>query len=342
MPDKRARISPGRRLVPLLLALTASLPAAVAQPPGVETSPDESDIPDGAMLIHGDIIVPLDFYDQPEAAFDTNTWPDGIVYFEFDGNVSSANQQEMRLAMQEWINVAGVAFVPRTGWEDNWVHIQDSSGNNSWVGLQDTGSQVINIHNWDYRFIIAHELCHALGFFHEQSRPDRDTACNGGPCVTIVLGNVCQDCCSGDPCDHNFEIVPGAGTLGPYDFDSVMHYDQCAFSTDADCPDGGQTIIVPPPFDGWQDLIGQRDHLSTGDIDGMVNRYGSQDSLYVDGSSGGGNGTLPSPYASFTTAAAAAPDGARIFVRGGNYAAVGTYSDPLTVRAHSGDVHLGD
>jgi len=73
-----------------------------------------------------------------------------------------------------------------------------------------------------------------------------------------------------------FDIV-GSTNYGNYDFDSVMHYDKCAVSTD--CPPGytcactHYTITVPPPNSQWQGLIGQRTHLSQLDGIGMAQRY---------------------------------------------------------------------
>ena len=71
--------------------------------------------------------------------------------------------------------------------------------------------------------------------------------------------------------------IAGSTNYGTYDFDSVMHYDKCAVSTD--CPPGYScacthyTITVPPPNTQWQGLIGQHTHLSQLDGTGMAQRY---------------------------------------------------------------------
>ena len=55
---------------------------------------------------------------------------------------------------------------------------------------------------------------HAVGFFHEQSRPDRDEH------VTINLGNVVKGY------EHNFMkySLNQANMVGEYDMCSIMHY----------------------------------------------------------------------------------------------------------------------
>jgi hypothetical protein len=95
-----------------------------------------------------------------------------------------------------------------------------------------------------------HETIHALGFNHEQSRPDRDQY------VRILFDKI-------NPKNkRNFEIDPNLSeTYGvPYDYDSVMHYPKDAFAKV-----DGETVIVTYKDPSKQDVIGQRDHLSKGD-----------------------------------------------------------------------------
>ncbi|RXN15244.1 meprin A subunit beta-like protein [Labeo rohita] len=87
------------------------------------------------------------------------------------------------------------------------------------------GKQELSIgENCDDLGIVEHEFLHALGFWHEQSRFDRDDY------VTIVWNQIK----AGDKNNfilHNDTVSSSFGL--PYDYSSVMHYRKTAFSKTA-------------------------------------------------------------------------------------------------------------
>ncbi|XP_014677603.1 PREDICTED: zinc metalloproteinase dpy-31-like [Priapulus caudatus] len=99
---------------------------------------------------------------------------------------------------------------------------------------------------------VVHEIGHALGFYHEQAKPTRDLS------VTILFGNIIAGT------EHNFVAAAPADVLEPglpYDYRSVMHYGQYAFSSN-----GQITINAHIDRDLLLQRIGQRDGLSFHDI----------------------------------------------------------------------------
>lgn len=235
------------------------------------------EVPVGAHL-EGDILVWDADQGEGGGAPDGGFWSNGIVPYIFSNNVSNARMTRAINAMQLWENVANVNFRPWQVGDISWLFIQNASNNSSFVGPQG-GAQNVNIVSWANQSIIAHELAHALGVRHEQSRTDRNTF------VTINFNNISSTCGSSGTvdCTSNFNIIQStSGWLySPYDYDSVMHYSPTSFTTGGntintkapfnsinisfvgrDIGPDGQCFTDPVPTGGWQNGIGQRNHLS--------------------------------------------------------------------------------
>lgn len=279
-------------------------------------------------------LLPCSLSDAGRATYEPMPWPAGQVPFRFDANVAPVERSAALAAMAVIEGWAEVDFSPRTNNENAFLHIQDDAVNSSTVGY--TGGVVtIRIFNWNVQGIVVHELLHALGFYHEHQRSDRDAH------VRIVMGNVQ----TGQT--DNFSREDGAGTAGPYDFHSLMHYDGCAFSnccppgTSCACPPGCETILALPPNQALQGAMGQRAAMSALDVHGLRSLYPEAGWRFVDPSSAStGNGSGTSPWRQVTNALTSAPSGATVFVMPGSFGARGTWSRRMTLEAPVGGVRL--
>ncbi|MBX3381779.1 MAG: hypothetical protein KF805_16925 [Phycisphaeraceae bacterium] len=209
--------------------------------------------------------LPLQVFDD-RSLWAANLWPGGVVPYVINANVNTTNANRLRIAMNELETVCNVTYVPRTN-QANYIMVQNSTGNNSFVG-RIGGSQTVNLVSWSSRYVICHELMHALGIYHEQQRSDRGTY------VIINPANI-----QSQYYNSNFPINSGA-PQGTYDFESIMHYDACSFSTccpagsTCSCPVACRSIDVQPAYAAFANVMGNRSYMSQGDKDGLVSRYG--------------------------------------------------------------------
>lgn len=267
------------------------------------------------------------------------SWPDNLIPFEFEPDITATERQQMLEAMDLWGTETGAMFVHRNG-EQNYIRIgrncreavsSYSSGQLSiWSGYVPAGcpdpcNGPCSGTHWNNQRVLAHELGHALGWAHEQERPDRDNY------VTINSENIT----AGDL--DQFEIATNSQTFGhPYDYGSIMHYGACTFSDCSDCSPNDpncRTITTHDP--SWQDDIGHANSPSFWDLADVRVPYGPRIARYV-AVSGTGNGSLAHPMGSISGALAEIPPHGVVILHHGEYNQAGLYSTPSTWRTHAG------
>lgn len=190
-------------------------------------------------------------------------WKGGIVPYQIADNLP--NPERVTEAISHWQVKTSIRFVQRSNDNasqyPNYIYFQPANGCWSYVGMRG-GKQDIGLASGCGLGATIHEIGHALGLWHEQSREDRDRH------IQIHWSNIEPER------EHNFnQHITDGDDVGAYDYDSIMHYGATAFSRN-----GQPTITTIPPGRP----IGQRNGLSDRDIAAIQSIY-----------SGDGNSSRP-------------------------------------------------
>lgn len=201
---------------------------------------------------------------KPDAAIvasGTQLWPGGVIPYTMDPNFQPDQQQNIQSAISQWNTNTPIRLEPRAS-QGNYVEfVLGGAGSvcSSAIGMTGGAQEIVLPASCAIGDII-HEIGHTAGLWHETERSDRNRY------VTIRYENIDRESIT------NFDQAPaGEQSLGPYDFNSIMHFGAYDYSVD------GVSVTIETVPAGIP--IGQRVALSAGDIAAVQDLYGAPSGL---------------------------------------------------------------
>ncbi|OWA54533.1 putative Zinc metalloproteinase nas-14 [Hypsibius exemplaris] len=192
-------------------------------------------------------------------------WVNGVIPYYIAKGFNLKQQGIILDAMDDFSSQTCIKFQPLSD-DPNSIRFRATSSRDecgkSQVGrkggVQTVFLSVVDDRDCVSKGIIQHELMHVVGFFHEQSRSDRNDF------VDINKKNLDPEDFQRNFLDWSPVEVTAFGF--PYDFGSIMHYSTVAFSKD----DNSWTIRPKKEWAQYETVMGQRNGLSQIDI-GKIN-----------------------------------------------------------------------
>ncbi len=230
----------------------------------------EYEVIDGQPVFEGDILLPAEAGNLHSEAGGLSAgvsalgrrWPHGVVPVEDSGLARDARVTQ---AIQHWQDRTSLRFVigATSGNRLRFVKPTEADNCSSAVGMQNRGAQDVNLGSKCSVGNAMHEIGHAIGLFHEQSRTDRNDF------VIVNDGTGGTTDCIRSGAKSNFNMFGSDGlNLGAYDIGSIMHYGSDFF---LNTPKPGCTATITR-LDGTF-INANRTALSGGDIAGAQSLY---------------------------------------------------------------------
>ncbi len=209
-------------------------------------------------FIEGDIFIEKEFNTKGTALdYEPRRWKNNTFVFKIDPNFP---KKERIYDAFKFFQETNIRFKEHTD-EKNYVLFQYIKDDGCWsrLGMRNKGEQEIVIDNWGEAGNVAHEICHALGLWHEQMRPDRDEY------IKVEFDNITEDWKGQYKAREN---KPWVYTSATFDFGSIMLYDSwgcCGVAIDESKP-------IMTKLDG-KTFDSQREKLSATDIETLNRLY---------------------------------------------------------------------